>query len=224
MSKNAVIDEIYEKHFRVAIFGSARIKKGDYSWSEIYKLAHMIASENMDIVTGGGPGTMEAACMGHRDGRKNNEYHSIGLNIDIPSEQKCNRHLDIKKEFDRFSKRLDTFMVLSNAVVVAPGGVGTLLEFSYSWQLVQVKHICNIPIILLGKMWKDFMKWVEKYQLKEGFLENKEISSIFIAKDCFDAFRIIKRFYDGYQKGDDICLNFKKYKCETDSLLDGEKI
>ncbi len=224
MSKNAVFDELYEKHFRVAIFGSARIKKDDPAWSEIYKLAHMIASENIDIVTGGGPGIMDAACEGHMDGRKNDESHSIGLNIDIPSEQKCNMHLDIKKEFHRFSKRLDTFMVLSNAVVVAPGGVGTLLELAYSWQLVQVKHICNIPIILLGEMWNEFMKWVEKYPLKEVYLEEKDISRIFVAKDTFEAFRIIKKFHEGYLKGDDICINFKKYKVETDSLLDGEKI
>lgn len=123
MSNNAVDDELYQKHFRVAIFGSARIKKDDPAYDEVYKLTHMIASENIDIVTGGGPGIMEAACKGHRDGRKSDEIHSIGLNIDIPAEQKPNRHLDIKREFDRFSKRLDTFMVLSNAVVVAPGGV-----------------------------------------------------------------------------------------------------
>jgi len=223
MRKNTVSNELNKNHFRVAIFGSARITKKDPSWNEIYKLAHMIAAEDMDVVTGGGPGTMEAACMGHIDGRKSNNSYSIGLNIDIPADQKPNMHLDIKKEFDRFSKRLDTFMVLSNAVVVAPGGVGTLLEFVYTWQLIQVKQICKIPIILLGNMWKEFMKWVERYPLKQDFLEKGDISRIFIAEDCFDAFRIIKRFYDGYLEGDDICLNFKKYKVETDSLLEGEK-
>ena len=93
MSKNAVDDEIYTKCFRVAIFGSARITEKDDSWNEIYKLAHMIASENIDIVTGGGPGIMAAACMGHRDGRKSEESHSIGLNIDIPKKQEPNMHL-----------------------------------------------------------------------------------------------------------------------------------
>jgi len=218
------VDGLYEKHFRVAIFGSARIQKEDKAYGEVYKLAFMLAGENIDVVTGGGPGIMQAACQGHQDGRKNDETCSIGLNIDIPAEQRPNRHLDIKKDFKRFSRRLDTFMVLSNAVVVAPGGVGTLLEFVYTWQLIQVKQICNIPIILLGDMWNEFMKWVESFPLNRNFLDKKDISMIFIAKDCFDAFRIIKRFYDGYSEGDDICLNFKKYKVETDSLLDGEKI
>jgi len=222
--KDAVKEEIYKKHFRVAIFGSARIKVHAPAYEEVYKLAHMLGAENIDVVTGGGPGIMQAASKGHCDGRDCEETHSIGLNIDIPSEQKPNRYLDIKKDFHRFSKRLDTFMVLSNAVVVAPGGVGTLLEFAYAWQLVQVKHICNIPIILLGDMWKEFIKWIEKFPLKRNFIGKKDLHMIFEAKDSFEAFRIIKKFYEGYQKGEDICFNFKKYKVETDSLLDGEKI
>ena len=224
MTKNAVIDEIYKKHFRVAIFGSARIGIDEPAYDEVYKLAHMLGAENIDIVTGGGPGIMQAACKGHQEGRKSDRSYSIGLNIDIPAEQKPNRYLDIKKDFHRFSKRLDTFMVLSNAVVVAPGGVGTLLELVYTWQLVQVKHKCNIPIILLGDMWHDFLRWVEKHPLEKKFLKKKDLEHIFLAKDSFEAFRIIKKFHDGYLKGEDVCYNFKKYKCEIDSLLDGEKL
>jgi len=103
-------------------------------------------------------------------------------------------------------------MVLSDVVIVASGGVGTLLEFVYTWQLVQVKQICNIPIILLGDMWDEFLKWIEKYPLNQKFIEKKDLNHIFIAKDSLDAFRIIKKFYEGYEQGADICLNFKKYK------------
>jgi len=215
MSKKNIKIEVYKKHFRVAIFGSARIKEYDPIYLEIYKLAHMIAADNVDVVTGGGPGIMKAANKGHKDGRKSSDKtKSIGLNIRIPKEQKPNRHLDIKKEFHHFSGRLDTFMVLSNVVVVAPGGVGTLLEFVYTWQLVQVKQICNMPIILIGDMWAELLKWVEKYPLKQKFLSKKDLDNIILAKDSLDAYRIIKKFYDAYERGDDICLNFKKYKCE----------
>jgi len=214
MEGNNIDSELYSKHFRVAIFGSARIKKDEPAYNEIYELAKLIAAADIDIVTGGGPGIMNAACKGHHEGRRNNSTCAIGLNINIPKEQKPNRHLDIKKEFNRFSKRLDTFMLLSNAVVVAPGGVGTLLEFAYTWQLVQVKHICNIPIILLGKMWVEFLKWVVKYPLSKEFLDKRDFERLFFAHDYQDAFRIIKRFYDGYKQGDDICLNFKKYKLD----------
>ena len=217
MAQKKIDIEVYKKHFRVAIFGSARIKKYDPIYQEIYKLAHMIAEENIDVVTGGGPGIMKAANKGHMDGRKScDKTKSIGLNIRIPREQKPNRHLDIKTEFHHFSGRLDTFVVLSNVVVVAPGGVGTLLEFVYTWQLVQVSHICNTPIILLGDMWCEFLEWVKKYPLKRKFIDKKDLENLFLAKDSIDAFRIIKKFYEGYEKGDDICLNFKKYKCELE--------
>ena len=212
MESNNIDEELYRKHFRVTIFGSARIDEDDPAYDQIYQLAKLIAAEDIDIVTGGGPGIMNAACKGHQDGRKTDDTHSIGLNICIPQEQQPNRHLDIKKEFDRFSNRLDTFMVLSDAVVVAPGGIGTLLEFAYTWQLVQVKQICNIPIILLGKQWAEFLKWVKMYPQKRGMLTNKDVDRLFLAKNYVDAFEIIKKFYEGYKRGDDICLNFKKYK------------
>ena len=215
MDQKKIDIEVYKKHFRVAIFGSARIEEYDPIYQEVYKLAHMIASENIDVVTGGGPGIMKAANKGHMEGRKTSDKtKSIGLNIRIPREQKPNRHLDIKTEFHHFSGRLDTFMVLSDAVVVAPGGIGTLLEFVYALQLTQVKQICNIPIILLGEMWCELLKWMENYPLKQKFMEKEDLNHIFIAKDSLDAFRIIKRFYDGYEQGEDICLNFKKYKCD----------
>ncbi len=213
-ANNTIDDELYRKHFRVTIFGSARILPKDQTFKDIYELAKLIAAENIDIVTGGGPGTMLAACQGHHDGRKDNTTCAIGLNIVIPNEQKPNRHLDIKREFHRFSNRLDTFMALSDAVVVAPGGVGTLLEFAYTWQLVQVKHICNIPIVLFGEMWAEFMKWVQEYPLRQAFLDVKDVERVFLAKTYHEAFKIIRRFHAGYLKGDNICLNFKKYKLE----------
>jgi uncharacterized protein (TIGR00730 family) len=215
MKDNKLKDEFYRHHFRVAIFGSARIKEKDPAWDEVYKLAHMLAADNIDIITGGGPGLMQAACKGHMEGRKSEETHSIGLNIIIPAEQKPNRHLDVKRDFERFSERLDAFMVLSNAVVVAPGGVGTLLELMYTWQLVQVKHICNIPIILMGDEWKQFLKWVEKNPLKKGFIVKRDLDRLFFADDYVQVYQIIQKFLEGYLKGDDICFNFKKYKTAT---------
>jgi uncharacterized protein (TIGR00725 family) len=136
--------------FHVCIFGSARLREGDPEYNLIYQLSTMIAEEGMNVVTGGGPGLMEAASKGHRAGRKDKKVQTIGLTINLPKKEEANPHLDIKKDFEKFSSRLDNFMLLSNVVVVAPGGVGTLLEFLYTWQLVQVKHICEIPIILLG--------------------------------------------------------------------------
>ncbi len=206
-------DELRHEHFRVTIFGSARIKMNDAIYKEIFNLAKMIAHEGIDIVTGGGPGLMEAANAGHQAGRRNGDTHSVGLNIRLSKEQMFNKHLDIRQEFHRFSKRLDTFMSLSDAVVVAPGGVGTLLEFVYAWQLTQVKHICSIPIILLGGMWPDLLKWVEKWPLKKKLLDRADLSPLFLAKTPNEALKVIRATYEQYKKGDgDFCLNQKKYR------------
>jgi uncharacterized protein (TIGR00730 family) len=214
MSGNLFDNELYKKHFRVTIFGSARIKPKDPEYHEVYNLAKLIAAEDIDIVTGGGPGLMQAASAGHHEGRKNTDSYTIGLNIVMPLEQKPNRHLDIKKEFDRFSERLDAFMILSDIVVVAPGGIGTLLEFLYTWQLVQVKHICNIPIILMGDMWASFVTWIQTHPVKRGLLSEKDVDRLVLANTHLDAFKIVKKFHEGYLRGENICLNFKKYKTE----------
>ncbi len=104
---------------------------------------------------------------------------------------------------------------ISNAIVVAPGGVGTLLEFMYAWQLVQVKHICDIPIILLGEMWSDFMAWVERWPLKNGLISGSDMSSLFIAKTSEDAMEIIRKRYEEFKEGSkDFCLTYKKYRID----------
>jgi len=205
-------NEINNNHFRVAIFGSARIKKGHLVYNKIYSLAHMIAEQNIDVVTGGGPGLMEAASAGHKAGRKKAGVHSVGLNILLPKEQYANKHLDIKKDFHKFSERLDYFMVLSNCVVVAPGGIGTLLELFYTWQLIQVKHICNIPIILLGKEWPGLIKWIKSWALRNKLIDKEDLNSLFFADTSEEAMGIIKIAHDHFKKdGKYTCLNYKKY-------------
>ena len=213
MKKLRIPKQIDIEHFRVAIFGSARIKENDPRYKQICQLAKMVAAEGMDVVTGGGPGIMEAANKGHKEGRKGKKVRSYGLNIILPKEQVANKHLDIKKEFELFSQRLDYFMYLSNVVVVAPGGVGTLLELMYTWQLVQVKHISSMPIILLGKMWPKFIKWVEKWPLKMKFMSPEDMHTIFLADNCNEAIKIIQKAYEEFKKGNpDFCDNYKKYK------------
>ncbi len=200
-------------HFRVTIFGSARIKPNDPRYNQIYSLAKMVAAEGMDVVTGGGPGLMEAANKGHKEGRKGKNVHSLGLNIMLPEEQDANKHLDVRKDFSRFSDRLDYFMHLSNVIVVAPGGIGTILELMYSWQLMQVEHTCNQPIILLGKMWKPFIDWVEEWPLKKKMMSESDMIPIFLADHCREAMKIIRKAHHDFQnRGPNYCWNYRKYK------------
>ena len=195
-SKKKLIDT----NFKVTIFGSSRIKEGDIRYKQIKNLAKMIGKRGMDIVTGGGPGMMKAASEGHRIGKKNKKTHTIGLAIKLANKQKTNKYVDIEEKFTRFSNRLDEFMLLSNAIVVSPGGVGTLLEFFYSWQLVQTKQVYNIPIILLGKEWKELYRWIKKYPLKNKFLDQKDINLLVLVNDAHEAIKIIDKTYEECKK------------------------
>lgn len=202
-------------HFRVALFGSARIRKGDKIYTMVHSLAQMIGHENIDIVTGGGPGLMEAATAGHAKGSKKakNKSHSFGLRIRLPNEQHAGKHLNLKREFHRFSERLDNFMRLSNAVVVAPGGLGTLLELFYAWQLVQVKHVCPTPIILLGDHYDQLIAWIKRGPLKHKLMSKEDMESIYVVKTNDQAMEILKKARDLYLKeGKNACVNFTKYK------------
>ncbi len=206
-------EELKKDDFRVTIFGSARLQLDDKTYKQVFDLAKRIGKHNFDIVTGGGPGLMEAANAGHEAGDGNHESDSIGLIIKLPWENEGNKHLEIKRTFNKFSGRLDTFMALSNAVVVMPGGIGTCLELFYTWQLVQVKHICPIPIILVGKMWEKLIDWVKKYPLKDGLISPEDMDSIHIAKDNDEAMKIILKTYKVYKKeGKNFCKNIKRYK------------
>src|SRR3989344_1288330 len=112
MKKKITFDKIITKdHFHVTIFGSARIKKGDKRYKMVYNLARNIGENGLDVVTGGGPGIMEAASQGHKEGIKKSGLgnHTIGLGIKLPHEQEYNNAINISKTFDKFSNRLDNF-------------------------------------------------------------------------------------------------------------------
>lgn len=210
---DGIPDEFENNHFRVSIFGSARLHKDHPAYQEVYLLAHRLAELDVDVITGGGPGLMEAANRGHKMGRKEGSMaHSLGLNINLPREQFDNKFLDIKKQFDVFSKRLDGFMLLSNVVVVAPGGVGTLLEFFYTWQLMQVKHTCKMPIILMGDMWRGLIKWIVDQPLQKKLLDKEDMQSIICVNSWEQAADLIEKAYIMYKRaGKDACINLSVY-------------
>src|SRR5947208_1938992 len=131
----------------------------------------MLAELKIDIVTGGGPGLMEAANRAVQDAR-NEVSQSIGLPIQLPrAHELANKHLDIKSEHKRFSSRLDEFMRLSHAVIVAPGGIGTLLELTYVWQLIQVGMVEERPVVLLDHShWDGLLAWMKTELLGRRFI------------------------------------------------------
>ncbi len=214
-TEKELADTIAEKRFRVSIFGSAQTKKEEPVYQDIYELGKEIGSMDFDLVTGGGPGLMEAANAGHQAGSIDSDSHSIGLTIKLPFEVGANPHLDIEQHFTRFSNRLDTFMILSQVCVVAPGGVGTCLEFFYTWQLTQVNHICNIPIILYGDMWEGLLEWLEKVPQARGMIGARDMDNLLLAEDRATVMRKITQLYEIYEsEGDNFCLNYRKYKLD----------
>lgn len=168
-----------DTRFRVFIAGSARIRPHDPLYQEIYRLARGLAACGMDIVTGGGPGLMEAANRAVRD-EGNRHSTSYGLPILMPRvPEDGNHHLDIKSEHKRFSSRLDEFMRLSHAVIIAPGGIGTLLELLYVWQLLQVGMMERHPVILLGtSFWRPLLAWMEEQLLGGGFVSLRDFDCV----------------------------------------------
>jgi len=198
-SPDAIKQALKSRSFKVAIFGSARIKPSDFSYKEVYNLAKMIGQRDIDLVTGGGPGLMRAASLGHTAGKNSDHVKSIGLLINIPHERRKTRWIDIEHRFARFSDRLDNFMLLSNAVVVAPGGIGTMLELFYTWQLMQAQKIRHIPVILLGGMWVDFIKWMKNHPLKYGFIDKKDLELLHVARNAKEAMNILEKEHKKYR-------------------------
>ena len=151
------------EHYRVAIFGSARAVPGTFVYEEVKRLATAFASMECDIVTGGGPGLMQAANEGAASVGKS--LSSIGIRVDLPFEQNVNPFVTEAFEHKTFFTRLQHFVVASDAFVVVPGGIGTVLEMLMIWQLLQVRHITNIPLILVGKMWTGLLEWASTSML-----------------------------------------------------------
>ncbi len=196
---NSLLTEMETEFYRVSIFGSARIGETSEIYRQCHDLAYQLGKLGVDIVTGGGPGIMEAGNKGSQKAA-NTLTRSIGLSIQLPFEADSNIHLDIKHDHKTFSSRLDEFMRISHAVVVMAGGIGTLLEFFYTWQLIQVGHIKPRPIILLGDMWPGLLEWTEKEPLAKGLMSESDMSNITVAQSVDEVIEHLKPQIDAFKK------------------------
>ena len=148
------------ERYRVTIFGSARAQPGTFAYEEVRRVAAALSEMGCDIITGGGPGLMQAANEGAAsDADRGN--HSVGIRVDLPFEQDVNPFVSEAFEHKTFFTRLHHFVLTSDAFVVAPGGIGTVLELMMIWQLLQVRHVRDTPLILVGKMWTGLVDWAK---------------------------------------------------------------
>lgn len=194
--------ELEDKRFyRTCIFGSARIKADTKEYNDVVTLARFLAWRGIDVLTGGGPGLMEAANKGARLGKeeKSSKSLSFGISIQLDFEPTPNQHLDVKRHHHKFSSRLDDFMRLSHSVIVTPGGIGTLLELFFCWQLIQVKHLEYRPIVLLDqKFWTGIIAWMKDHPLARGLVSPHDFNCISITDSPEEAFSIISAHHDEF--------------------------
>src|SRR5215831_16748586 len=154
------------ERYRVTIFGSARAKPGTYVYEEVKRVAAALAEMGCDIITGGGPGLMQAANEGASSAGAPERNRSVGIRVDLPFEQEVNPFVEQAFTHKTFFTRLHHFVLTSDAFVVVPGGIGTVLELMMVWQLIQVKHVRDVPLILVGKMWAELVAWARQNLLK----------------------------------------------------------
>ena len=172
------------QNYRVTIFGSARLQPGTPAYEAVKKLAAELTAMGCDILSGGGPGLMQAANEGAHSVDPTGHRRSIGINIELPFEQEVNPFVSQAYGHRTFFSRLHHFMIVSDAFVVVPGGIGTLLEMSLVWQLLQVRKLYNTPLIMVGKMWAELVDWGRRSMLREGSELASEVD--FAIPHCVD--------------------------------------
>ena len=176
----------------VSIFGSSRIHNKHNFYNAAEKTAELLAKAGYAVITGGGPSIMEAG----NKGALKAGGQSIGLNIDLPSEQKPNPYINHLINFHYFFCRKVCFVKYAKAFVIFPGGYGTLDELSESITLIQTKRMDQFPVILYSsKYWKGFLDWVKGTVLEEDCIDPKDLNIIQTADTPEEVVRIIKKFY-----------------------------
>jgi uncharacterized protein (TIGR00730 family) len=157
------------ERFRVSIFGSARTDPSHWVYQEVKRIAAALAGLGCDIVTGGGPGQMQAANEGAAEIGASARVQNVGIRIRLPFEQGANPFVEDEYEHQTFFTRLHHFVLVSDAFVVTPGGIGTVLEAMMIWQLLQVRHLHDVPLVFVGRMWRDLVDWARRCMLRPGF-------------------------------------------------------
>lgn len=176
----------------VTMFGSARSKPGDPDYEMARRIAQLLVQAGYGIITGGGPGIMEAGNRGAAEAGG----VSVGLNIDIPFEQKPNPYANIQLDFRYFFVRKVMFVKYAKAFVILPGGFGTLDELCEALTLIQTQKIGKFPVILVNsKYWKGFVDWLENTLLAEGKISEEDLSLFQIADSAEDVVQRIVSFY-----------------------------
>jgi uncharacterized protein (TIGR00730 family) len=177
----------------VSVFGSARVQEGDTVYDEARDLGRRIAEAGFAVVTGGGPGVMEAANRGARDAGG----VSVGFNIELPHEQGSNPYVDIGLTFRHFYARKTMFVKAAEGFVIFPGGFGTLDEFFEALTLIQTGKVLHFPVILFdSEYWGPLMEWIRGRLLAEEMISPEDLDLLHVTDDPADAIATIVECYE----------------------------
>ena len=189
--------------YRVTVFGSARPDPQHWVYQRVKSMCAELSALDCDIVTGGGPGLMRAANEGARAAASSGQ--SIGIRVDLPFEQEVNPFVMQAFEHESFFTRLHQFVLMSDAYIVAPGGIGTVLEAMMIWQLLQVRHLEDTPLILVGPMWQGLVDWARAQMLRPGFelVGAKDLEIPRCVEDADQAIAIVREHRSRWQAARD---------------------
>ena len=175
----------------VTIFGSARVKPDDIYYKKTENLTRLLAQNGFSVITGGGGGIMEAANKGASDGGGK----SVGMNIQLPFEQKPNPYANIHLHYKYFFIRKVMFVKYAVAYVILPGGFGTMDELFEALTLIQTRKIKPFPLILMGsEYWQGLIDWLKNRMLKEGKILPADLDLIQIVDEPEEVVKLIKKY------------------------------
>ncbi len=183
-------DSLSHVHPAVTFFGSARVDENNYYYKKAYELSYEFGKGGYNVITGGGPGIMEAANRGAKDAG----VMSAGLNIKLPKEQKPNPYQTLSLSFEYFFVRKVMLVRYSIAYLVFPGGFGTMDELSEALNLIQTRKSPKFPLVLFGKeFWQGLVDFYKNTFIKNGTIDEEDLSFISITDDIDEAISIVDR-------------------------------
>ena len=177
----------------ITIFGSARVPEGHRAYAEAREVGRRFAEAGFTMVTGGGPGVMEAANRGAREGGG----LSVGFNIVLPHEQHSNPYLDVEVVFEHFYVRKTMFVKAAEGFVIFPGGFGTLDELFEAMTLIQTGKILDFPVVLFdAEYWQGLLGWIRDPLLAEGMISPEDWDNLHVTDDAEEAVRLVVSAYE----------------------------
>ncbi len=190
-------DKLRDLGFAVSIFGSARLAPDNEYYQLTETIAALLADEGFSIITGGGPGIMEAGNKGAAD----KGVHSVGLNIELPMEQQPNRYQNTQLHYRYFFARKVMFVKHSMGYVCMPGGFGTLDEFFESLTLMQTMKIYPLPVVLVGtQYWQGLIEWMKNTMLPSGTISQDDLDHIKLTDDPKEVVQVMTKHREWKQK------------------------